>query len=108
MMPALIFTQVPSKEEAELIATTLVTQKLAACVHIFPQGQSIYTWNGELQFSSEYHLQIKTLCVQFSPISRVIRSLCSYQVPEILLVKITSGSEEYLHWLSSESSSKTS
>lgn len=107
-MPALIFAQVPSKKEAELIATTLVTQKLAACVHIFPQGQSIYMWEGELQFSPEYHLQIKTLCAQFLPISQVIRSLCSYQVPEILLVKITSGNEEYLHWLSLESSSKTS
>ncbi|EPP37023.1 divalent-cation tolerance protein CutA [Chlamydia psittaci 10_743_SC13] len=97
----------PSEQEAEHIATTLITQKLAACVHIFPQGKSIYTWDGVLQSSLEHHLQIKTLCSQFIPVSQVIHSLCSYEVPEILLIEITSCDKEYLHWLSSASSPKT-
>ncbi|WP_348663197.1 divalent-cation tolerance protein CutA [Chlamydia vaughanii] len=107
MTPVIIFTQLSSHEEAELISMTLVKEKLAACVHVFPKGKSTYMWQGSLCVSEEYHMQIKTVFSQFTPVSNVIRSLCSYDVPEIVLVKIDMGDEEYLRWLSLESASET-
>ncbi|ASD30932.1 divalent-cation tolerance protein CutA [Chlamydia abortus] len=108
MTPILILTQLPSEEEAELIAHTLITQKLAACVHVFPKGKSTYLWEGQLYISEEYHMQIKTLSSRFSEVSKTIRSLCSYDVPEIIFIKIDGGNPEYLQWLSLETAPQTS
>ncbi|BAE80927.1 periplasmic divalent cation tolerance protein CutA1 [Chlamydia felis Fe/C-56] len=102
MTPVIIFTQLPSQEEAETISHTLVTRELAACVHVFPKGKSTYIWECKLCVSEEYQMQIKTTLEQFSAVSELIQSLCSYDVPEIILVKIDDGSEEYLKWLSLE------
>ncbi|QXE26796.1 divalent-cation tolerance protein CutA [Chlamydia buteonis] len=108
MTPIIILTQLPSQEEAELIAHTLVTQKLAACVHVFPKGKSTYIWRGQLYVSEEYHMQIKTLSSRFPVVSKTIRSLCSYDVPEIIFIKIDDGNAEYLQWLSLETAPQTS
>ncbi|MEF9519709.1 divalent-cation tolerance protein CutA [Chlamydia crocodili] len=102
MTPIIIFTQLSSQEEAENISNTLVIQKLAACVHIFQKGKSTYMWQGKLCVSEEYQMQIKTTSARFSAISAIIQSLCSYDVPEIIFVKIDDGNEKYLQWLSPE------
>lgn len=100
MTPIIIFTQLPSQEEADCISHALVTQKLAACVHVFPKGNSTYMWEGKLYISEEYHMHIKTISSRFSEVSAIIQSLCSYDVPEILLVKVDDGNPQYLQWLS--------
>ncbi|WP_375793908.1 divalent-cation tolerance protein CutA [Chlamydia sp. 12-01] len=102
MTPIIIFTQLPSQEEADRISHTLVTQKLAACIHVFPKGKSTYMWEGKLYISEEYQMQIKTRSTQFSAVSEIIQSQCSYDIPEIISVRIDDGNDRYLQWLSLE------
>ncbi|ANH78706.1 divalent-cation tolerance protein CutA [Candidatus Chlamydia sanziniae] len=103
MKPVLILTQLPSQEQALALATTLITSHLAACVHIFPKGQSVYLWEGELQISEEYHVQIKTTQRSFPGVSSAIKLHCEYEVPEILLFFLEDGDKDYLHWLCKQS-----
>ena len=87
-----------SLPEAEAIATSLVTSKLAACVNLVPI-QSIYTWQGELHQEQEWQLLIKTDLSQFPTLEAKIRELHSYEVPEIIALPIVAGSKSYLDWI---------
>lgn len=90
-----------SAEEATRIAETLVNKKLAACVQILPQIQSIYVWKSEVQREREILLLAKTTRANFATLEREVRAMHSYETPEIIALPITEGSEPYLKWLTS-------
>jgi periplasmic divalent cation tolerance protein len=95
----IIFVTTSSHAEAEGIARGLVSLRLAACVKIIPL-QSIYTWEGKTECSSEWQLLIKTDLNLFETIENKIKELHSYTTPEIIAVSIVAGSSAYLSWLS--------
>lgn len=88
-----------SRSEAEAIAVTLVEEKLAACVSLVPI-HSIYSWQGKVNFEDEYQLLIKTKLHHFDKLSEKIKTIHSYEVPEIMAVPIIAGSQTYLNWIS--------
>jgi len=90
-----------SAEEATRIAELLLNQKLAACVQILPDMQSIYVWKGEVQREKEVLLLVKTTRANFAELEREVRAIHSYETPEIIALPIAAGSEPYLKWLTS-------
>lgn len=94
----IIFITTGKLKEAKTIATSLVEQKLAACVGILPQN-SVYRWKGKIVEDNEYLLLIKTQQDQFNNIRQVVLSLHSYEVPEIISIVITEGHKPYLDWI---------
>ncbi|BAU12251.1 divalent cation tolerance protein [Leptolyngbya sp. NIES-3755] len=96
-----ILVTAASKTEAEKIARSLVTSKLAACVTLFPI-QSIYTWQDQIEQSEEWQLIIKSDLDRFPDLEAKIRDLHSYEVPEIIALPIVAGSQSYLHWMSQQ------
>jgi len=86
---------------ARRIAEMLVNQKLAACVQILPEMQSIYVWQGEVQREREVLLLAKTTRANFDQLERSVREIHSYETPEIIALPIIAGSEPYLKWLTS-------
>jgi periplasmic divalent cation tolerance protein len=95
----IIFTTTPTNEEAESIATKLVEEKLAACVQIMPQIKSYYLWEGKLVKDDELLLLIKTSDDLFSKVEAFIKSVHSYETPEIVAVDAKYVSAEYENWL---------
>ncbi|MEL6502448.1 MAG: divalent-cation tolerance protein CutA, partial [Cyanobacteria bacterium J06623_1] len=89
-----------SLSEGQAIATELIKAKLATCVNFFPID-SIYLWQGEINQEREYQLIIKTDLNQFAQLSAKIKTLHSYEVPEIIALPIVNGSQAYLNWLGS-------
>jgi len=87
-----------SKKEAEKIAETLVTEKLAACVNYFPVN-SIYTWEGKVVKDSEYALLCKTRKENFNKIKKRVKEIHSYKVPAILALEIIDGNSDFLDWI---------
>lgn len=88
-----------SQQEAEAIAKALVEAKMAACVTMMPV-YSIYTWKGQVMNEQEWQMVIKTDLGKFSLIEQKILELHSYEVPEIIAIPISTGSQSYLEWIS--------
>jgi periplasmic divalent cation tolerance protein len=86
-------------EEAARLADMLVGAHLAACVQILPQIESVYRWEGKIERQSEILLLAKTTRAKFDELEREVRSLHSYDTPEIVALPIVAGSARYLEWL---------
>lgn len=98
----LILVTAGSEDEAEKIARTLVEERLAACVNIINPIRSIYRWEGKVQDDREWLLVIKTQQGHFAAIEERVKTLHSYQVPEVIALPIVDGSEKYLRWVKDE------
>ena len=95
----IVLSTCADREQAERIAHRLVEQQLAACVNILPGVQSIYRWQGNVESSAEVLLVIKTSASLVTEVQSTIASLHSYEVPELLVLPVSAGSESYLAWL---------
>ena len=95
----LAFSTFPDAETARRIAHTLVSEKLAACANIIPTMNSIYRWKGKIETGNETVVFFKTTQDRYEAFQEKLRSLHSYEVPEILCVKISDGLPDYLRWV---------
>lgn len=95
----IVYVTASSDTEAKRISETLVKERLAACCNILPGISSIYTWEGKLCEEKEVLLLIKSFEDRFEDLSKKIKSLHSYKVPEIIAVPFTRGDDAYLRWM---------
>ena len=95
----LILCTCPDNQVAEQLATTLVEQRLAACINVVPGLTSIYRWQGKLEKGTEALLLIKTTRELYSAVENAIRQRHPYELPEIIAVTVDEGSPDYLRWI---------
>ena len=95
----LVLTTASSKEEARRLAKTLVERRLAACVNIVPNINSIYRWKEKVEESQEFLLLMKTTESAIPKLRDAIQELHSYEVPECIVLLIEEGSTAYLDWI---------
>lgn len=95
----LVLCTCPDDVMAARIATTLVEERLAACVNRIARMNSTYWWQGKVMTETEALLLIKTGATQFDALSRRIHELHPYEVPEVLALPFVQGSERYLEWM---------
>ncbi len=88
-----------SQEEAQRIAHELVQRRLAACVNIVPQIDSVYRWQGKVETATEWLLLIKTTAAAFDRLRHALFELHSYDVPECIEIGIEDGGAKYLEWI---------
>ena len=88
-----------SREEAVRLADVLVVARLAACVQILPEIESVYHWQGNVERAPEILLLAKTTQANFAALEALVSSLHSYETPEIIALPITAASAPYLEWL---------
>jgi len=89
----------PDRETAQRISNQLVTEKFAACANILPAIESIYRWKEKLETGNETLVFFKLSEDRQSDFQNKLRSLHPYEVPEIILVPVSSGLPEYLRWV---------
>lgn len=87
------------KEEAARIGTILVEERLAACVNIVPEVQSLFFWEGKARDEREALLIVKSRVPLWENLVARVRSVHSYSVPEIIAIPIIAGYPDYLKWL---------
>ena len=95
----IVLTTCGSEETALTIAAALVDQGFAACVNILPSVKSYYYYMGGTHLDEEVMLLIKTTTEQFEQVAQVITELHTYEIPEILMFKVSMGSPSFLSWL---------
>ncbi len=100
MTYSLILSTASSRDEAQSIARALVDRKLVACVNIVGPIESIYRWKGEVENTQEFMLLMKTESDRFDRIREAVKSLHSYEVPEVIQIPIENGWPAYLEWIS--------
>ena len=91
-----------SEAEAETIATALLEERLAACVTILSPVRSLYRWQGKIADDREWLLVIKTRAERFAAVESRVRSLHSYEVPEVIGLPLLAGAAGYLDWILAE------
>lgn len=92
-------TTCPDNDLAGRIARSLVEQKLAACVNCLPAMRSIYLWQGKIEDDEEILLIAKTIEEKLQKLEACVSEMHPYELPEMLTVPISSGSEAYLNWI---------
>jgi periplasmic divalent cation tolerance protein len=95
----LILTTVPDDHRAEILARTLVEERLAACVNLHGTMVSVYQWQGSVQRDAERQVVIKTMRWRVPAVEARIRAFHTYEVPEFLVVAVEGGSDTYLAWI---------
>ena len=95
----IVLTTTGSHEEAAKIAHALVERRLAACVNIVGQIESLYRWQGRVETAAEWLLIIKTQAAAFERLRDAIKELHSYDLPECVMLEIGAGSTAYLNWI---------
>ncbi len=96
----IVLTTLPANPDQSIaFARSLVEERLAACVNVMSEMQSIYVWEGHVEDEPEQQILIKTTRDRLVALWERMRELHSYEVPEFLVVPIVDGSEAYLHWV---------
>ena len=102
----MVFMTAARVDEANRLADMLVDRRLAACVQIMREMNSVFRWQGKVETQREVLLIVKTLNSKFPEIEREVVKLHSYETPEIVAVPLSAGSGQYLEWLKASVSEK--
>lgn len=98
-MNNIILITTSSKQEAENIINELLTLKLIACANIINDIKSFFWWKDRVENASECLIILKSDEKYFSEIEKIVKSIHSYEVPEIIALPIVIGSREYMDWI---------
>ncbi len=98
-----VLVTAPDTRVADRLATALVEERLAACVNLVSNVQSIYRWEGSVQRDPEVLLVIKTASDRLAAMTERVEALHPYDVPEVVALPVASGSSPYLDWVMRES-----
>ena len=85
--------------EAERIGRLVIEERLAACVNILGQIQSIYRWQGTVESAQEVAAIFKTTHDRADSLITRIAGLHSYDVPCIVTWPIDKILGSYAEWV---------
>ena len=94
----LILTTMPDDNRADELASSLVEEKLAACVNVHAPMTSTYRWKGAVERDAERQIVIKTTPQRRAAVEARLRTLHPYELPELVVIEAAS-SEAYSRWV---------
>jgi periplasmic divalent cation tolerance protein len=101
-MVVAIYSTAGKVEDARKIARVLVEEKLVACVNIIPKIESIYRWKNKIEEGDECVIIAKTTEKNIDKTIQKIKEIHPYDVPDIVVLPIINGLEEYLNYVKDE------
>jgi len=105
--PIIVMITCGNRQEAQSIAERLLEERLVACVNIAGRIRSLFHWQGAVARESEWLLLMKTRRGCFEELSRLVKQMHSYQVPEIIGMPIMVGNPDYLDWIGEATSAQS-
>lgn len=94
-----VLTTLPESGDPLDLARMLVEERLAACVSVLAGMDSTYRWQGSVESARERQLIIKTTRQCLDQLQSRLRAMHPYEVPEFLVLDVSSGAQAYLRWL---------
>ena len=101
MTYSIVIASFPNLNSAERISEALLKEKLVACANIILGIKSKYWWKGKIEKRPEAFAILKIKTKSYKNVETLIKKLHPYEVPEILLIKVSKGNKNYLNWISS-------
>ncbi|WP_229891135.1 divalent-cation tolerance protein CutA [Streptomyces mashuensis] len=95
-------TTTDGEEHARHLAATAVERRLAACAQIDGPVTSVYRWEGEVRADQEWRVLYKTTADRCAALEAHVRAEHTYDVPEVIALPVTAGSDAYLAWVREE------
>ena len=95
----LVYVTAKDREQARVIGTSLVHERLAACANVLGPIDSLYWWNGTVQEDSEAVLVVKTRAGRVDALIARVKELHSYDAPCVVALPIRSGNPDFLRWI---------
>jgi periplasmic divalent cation tolerance protein len=102
MKPFFVYVTTADKDQARAIGRHLVQSRLAACVNILDNMNSMYYWQDEFQDDQEAVLIAKTTQDRLQDLIDAVREKHSYDCPCIVAIPITSGNPAFLEWIGAQ------
>jgi periplasmic divalent cation tolerance protein len=91
-------TTVPTRQDADQIAATLIEGALAACVQIDGPMTSHYTWQGKHETADEYRIVIKTLSHKLDDVADAVHRRHPDDTPQWVVIGLIEASVAYDNW----------
>lgn len=98
----ILYLTVPSAEAGRTLARRMVEERLVACAHLLPAGQSFFYWDGKLMEEAEAAIVAKTTADIADQAIAKIAEWHEYEVPCILSLPIDAGYQPFLRWIDGE------
>jgi len=98
----LIYITAGDMDEARSIGKALVSDRLAACVNIIDNINSMYWWQGEIQDDMEVIIIAKTKESLVPELIEKVKSMHSYDCPCVVSLPIVDGNKGFLEWVAEE------
>lgn len=98
----LVLSTCPDPQTADVLARSLVEERLAACVNVLPGVVSTYRWQGAVERADEVMLLIKTTADRQDALIERLQALHPYELPEAVAVEAVGGLAAYLAWVAEQ------
>ena len=92
----------PSEMEAGSLGRMAVEHRLASCAQVSGPIASTYWWEGEVRSAPEFLCTLKTTSDRLPALIDAIKEAHSYDVPEIVALRMAAGDSTYLAWIEEE------
>lgn len=97
-----VTTTIDSEAAANALARSAVEARVAACAQVTGPVASIYRWQGAVETAAEWQVVFKTTAEAYPALEVHIKTEHGYEVPEVVMVPILAGNEDYLAWIAAE------
>ena len=104
-MTLLVISTVPNENVAYNLSKILLENRVAACVNIIKDVNSLYWWKETIENSIEIILLIKTTDEKYQEVEDLIKTNHPYEIQEIIAFDIKKGFDKYLKWVEDETRS---
>jgi periplasmic divalent cation tolerance protein len=95
----LVIITASNEDEAEKIAMHLLDSGCTPCANIVSSCRSIYQWKGEIHKDDEVIMIVKSDKEKFPLICETVEGLHSYDVPEVISIRLDDASRKYRGYL---------
>lgn len=95
-------------ERADEVASSLVTERLAACVNVHGPMRSVYRWKGAVETEPERQLVIKTTASRLDALQARLAAIHPYELPEFVVIRPERASRGYEEWVRAETATPAS
>lgn len=97
-----VVTTIDGEEKARSLQRVLLEERAAACVQVLGPVHSAYWWQGEIEEAEEWLCVAKTRESEYQRLASLVKQNHPYETPEIIALPVCAGDQDYLEWISAE------